>query len=120
MDDFTVPLKRGDTEPPISGIIRDEYGDPVDLTDATARFRMAEINSGENVINNQAIVLDSPEDGAVAYQWNDGDTDVEGTFLAEFAIDYDGNTGADFDADETFPRGEPHEYITIEIDPILD
>lgn len=109
-----VTMKLGDTEPALIATVFDETGDPLDLTEATARFRMANTNTGERIVNRPAIIQDPPN-GQLAYDWGADDTDEEGLFSAEFSVDFDGNIGDDFDGDETFPSNKDRQFIYIEI-----
>lgn len=81
---YTAPftIKRGDTLPELVRTLNDANG-PVDLTGASVRFLMSHATTG-------AIVIDAPADitiaasGEVSYVWQDGETDAEGTYNAEF------------------------------------
>jgi len=91
MEQFNI--KRGDTSPSIRFSLI-----PNDMTiaGATVRFQMRQIR-GETVIDEPAqIITDLPP--VVQYNWQAGDTDAAGIYLAEWRVEY-----ADSSV-ETFPN----------------
>lgn len=109
--DFSI--KQGDTQPSIEATLLSD-GDPVNLEQAAVLFDMD--HTSEDVrITGLCTVQDV--DGEVAYIWKDGDTDIEGTYEAEFLIDYTlPESVSEFEKDETFP---PERFLRIEINESL-
>ena len=81
---MTFNIKRGATAPAISGIVSRRDGTVVDLTGASAVFRMR-LKNGETVVDAPALITDAAA-GAVEYQWAVGDTDTVGVYQADFRI----------------------------------
>ena len=105
--DFSI--KQGDTQPSIEAKLLSD-GEPVDLSDAYVVFDMKH-TSADTRVKGMCTVEDN--NGEVAYIWKDGDTDVDGTYEAEFLVDYDLPESLDeFEKDETFP---PDRLLRIEI-----
>lgn len=105
--DFSI--KEGDTQPAIEATLL--YDDaPVDLTDAVVVFDMK--HTFEDVsVRGMCTIQDT--DGKVAYIWDETDTNVPGTYEAEFLVDYDlPETLSEFEKEETFP---PDRLLRIEI-----
>jgi len=99
MADFT--LKTGDTSPSIAATLTDSAGRGVNLAGATVRFQMATADY-TTVVDAAATIRDA-DMGRVAYDWQPGDTDRPGDYLAEWRVEYsDGSI-------ETFPAGGFHE-----------
>lgn len=85
----TPTYKRGDTVPLPATL-------PVDLTDATSvRFHLKDPD-GDDIVSG-ATIRDA-ENGEVAYQWSEGETDRTGLFDIEWQVTW--NTGSM----ETFPK----------------
>jgi hypothetical protein len=105
MHDFYI--KRGDTRPAIKAQLREDFGDPRDLSDATeVRFHMESVDTGDVIVDEPASIINA-DDGRVTYAWQDGDTDAVGRYSAEFEVEYtDGNV-------ETFPNNTD---ITVSVD----
>lgn len=103
--DFVI--KKGATEPALVATLRDDNGNPVDLTGATVHFRMKQPGSDVRQVDDTCLVTDSSE-GQVTYNWSDGDTDTVSHYNAEFAVDYGG--GSDYD--EYFPSDK---YLSMRV-----
>lgn len=103
-----VVLKRGDTAPPFSAILRDANGDPVDLTGASARLLMRFATTRKQKVAG-ACSIPNPPTGQVVYQWATPDTDRAGVFELEVEVTY-----GDFTV-ETFPRAG-HQRVRIDED----
>ena len=113
-------IKQGNTAPAIEAQLLDNNDEPVDLDNygpdavsATVKFQMKKVGSDDVAVDAMAKVKDSAN-GIVEYEWQDGDTDVTGSYRAEFDVDADGNTTVDnFTTDETFPNND---YLLIRIE----
>lgn len=106
MSDITV--KQGDTLPAVQGTCLLPDGTAADLTDASAiTFRMTPESAGLTAdLAGAATATDPATSGVVEYEWQPGDTDVPGLYLAEFHVEYlDGSS-------ETFPS---EGYISVEV-----
>lgn len=89
MADFN--LKRGDTAPALIATLKDRDGNPVNLTSATVQFvmRATDAVSGSTplISGPMAVATDQQANrGQVTYQWVTGDTDLPGSFAAEFVV----------------------------------
>lgn len=103
-----VTLKRGDTRTAIKATLLSPAGTPVDLTGATVKFIMADFK-GVRKISRLAEIYD-PENGIVWMIFEPPETDLTGTFRAEFEVTFgDGRV-------ETYPNDD---YLIIEIKPDL-
>ncbi|HWQ76866.1 MAG TPA: BppU family phage baseplate upper protein [Syntrophomonas sp.] len=99
-----ITIKQGDRRNCIKAILKDSTGTPVDLTDCGVKFVMASI-SGGIAVNRDAHIEDAAA-GEVWVVWAPGETDVAGTYLAEFTVTWpDGRK-------ETYPNGG---YIEVKI-----
>jgi len=75
-------IKRGDLLPALTATLKDHTGTPANLTGYTAmqlRYRLP----GGAVTTKTATISDAPN-GVVSYAWGAGDTDVAGTYEAEW------------------------------------
>jgi hypothetical protein len=107
--DFVI--KDGATEPALVATLRDDDGNAVDLTGASVEFRMKQAGADALKVDDACLVTDS-SGGEVTYEWSASDTDTVGHYNAEFAVDYSGETGNNFAADEYFPSDE---YLSIRV-----
>lgn len=117
----TFTIKRDDTLPKIRVQCWDDEAktQKTDLTLATgvAFHMMDREQSGLAVptlkVEAAAAIVGAPTDGVVEYAWIDGndDTDTEGTFFAEFEVNWSGSLRT------TFPNDG---YIIIKIPDDLD
>lgn len=112
---FEITMKRGDLGPPVfARVTNDIDGNAPDWSNATATFHMLAIDStlggtGEvtEVINAPAAIeTPSASSGGLIYNWQPGDTDVVGRFMAFFTV-------RDSAIPESFPD-EGYIWITIE------
>lgn len=102
-------LKQNDTSPSIQATLKDASGSAVDISGATVKFHMKSID-GTLKIDEAATVVNA-SGGVVKYDWTSADTDVVGTYYAEFQVSY-----ADLTV-ETFPNSG---NIVIQIKPELN
>lgn len=98
-----VYVKRSDTAPAFRAILKDANDDPVPLTeDDGLRFVMSTQRGDvypwikDVVIDGTPTLGDST--GEVVYQWEPGDTDVAGGYIAEVEVTFEDGTK------ETFPN----------------
>ena len=93
---YDITIKRGDTRNCIKAVLKDASGTPVDLTDCSVSFHMAQLNRPA-VISRAAHIEDAAA-GEVWVVWAPGETDISGVYRAEFEVVYqDGRR-------ETFPN----------------
>jgi hypothetical protein len=111
---MTFEIKRGDTAPTFDKRLREENGEPVNLTDfQEVDFHMRDDNYNTIVTadtsNSVSVTLSSS--GDVEYAWQSGDTDTLGSYKAEFVVTFsDGTT-------QSFPRRGMYSIeITEDID----
>lgn len=100
-------MKRHDLWPPVEATLEDASG-PVDLTGATVKFIMSDMN--RNLIVDASAVIVDAGTGKVKYEWQSGDTDTVGNFHGEFEVTWDGGKP------QTFPN---EGFIKIKINPDL-
>lgn len=107
---MSFTMKRGDILPILKvKAIAPGVGGPLDLTGATARFKMR-TSAGTSVIDAVATITDAPG-GKMEYAWVSGDTATIGSYRAEFEITYPGPVVL------TLPNNS---YLPIEIISDLD
>ena len=117
----TFTIKRDDTLPKIQVQLWDDEAKTVktDLTLATSQaFHMmdreeAGLAAPTLKVESPAVVVGAPTDGVLEYVWSDGDgdTDVEGTFFAEFEVTWSPTSRT------TYPNDG---YIIVKIPDDLD
>lgn len=98
-----ITLKQGDTRHAIRATLQTDQGVPVDLTGATVRFDMKHYLK-DLMITKSADVQTG---GVVEVVFNSPETDLPGTYNAEFVVVY-----AD-ERTETFPSSG---YIEVKIE----
>lgn len=86
-------IKRNDTAPPLDAVLEAE--EEIDLTGATVRFHMVQIDTGELKVDKAAQVV-SVDGRRVRYSWEPEDTDTEGQFHGEFEVTYSDGTVRSF------------------------
>ena len=88
--DFT--MKRGDTAPVLERRLLDERGAPLDLSEEGTEvlFRMRVADGGLLKVDDAEAEIVNAKKGHVRYVWAEGDTDLAGTFDAEFIVTYTG------------------------------
>lgn len=105
--DLTV--KRGDLWPPVEATLNDSAETVFALTGATVRFLMRG-RDGTLVVDQAATIVDAAT-REVKYEWQAGDTNTVGSYLAEWQVTFPGAKPA------TFPS---RSYLTIEIEADLN
>lgn len=91
-------FKKNDTYPPLTATLVDSAGDPVDLTDATVKFRMVDA-SGAVVVSAGTVSITNALAGEVSYSWAAGDVDTVGEYRGEFSATLFGGGKAHFPND---------------------
>ena len=95
----SLELTAGDTNVPIRARLFDPSGDPEDLEDARATFRMTS-RGGEAVVDARAEIEDPEtndgEQGWVRYEWRRGQTDEPGLYQIRFVVRYPDRTTAHY------------------------
>lgn len=79
-------IKQGDRLPIISATLYDDAGVAINLTGSTVDFKWRKRGDADSETNSGACVISDANNGVVEYNWASGDTDVAGTFDAEFQI----------------------------------
>jgi hypothetical protein len=102
---MTFYIKRNDTSPSMLATLQDADGNAVNVTGATIRFHLRAIGSDAVTVDSAAVIV-TPFEGIVRYDWDAADTDVAGSYQAEFEVTY-----ADASI-ETFPNDG---YIRVNI-----
>ncbi len=103
-------MKVGDTGSPLSASLRTRSDDqPIDLTGASVKFKMVEVNDDDTITTlvDASADIETPETaGLVTYNWATGNTDTAGNHKATFVVTFASGKI------ETFP---PDDYIEINI-----
>ncbi len=91
----TIYMTKGDLLPSIQATLKYLDGTVVDLTDATTVVFNLKKENGDVVFSGgTAFVNSSAGAGIVQYDWQEGDTDVEGVCFAEFVVTFsNGSSG---------------------------
>lgn len=98
-------IKQNDTAPYLLVTLKDGDGNLIDLTAATAVFKMRAVGQ-TSVKTDASAIIHNADGGQVRYEWVAADTDTIGSFEAEFQITFvDGKI-------ETFPNSD---FIRITI-----
>ena len=82
---MTFELKEGDTSPFLDATIQDEDGNAIDLTGASVQIRFKIADGHSNPTTAGASIRDAST-GKVRYEWQSGDTDAPGVYLAEWVV----------------------------------
>lgn len=87
-----VLLSQGDLAPPFEYVLRDQEGNPVDLTTGapTVVFNMLPAAGGTPVEDGAAVVIVDAAAGKVRYTWVLADSEDAGQFLAQFVLTQNG------------------------------
>lgn len=100
----TFYIKQNDTAPALEAVLTDSQGRARSLAQAsTVKFHMS-TETGNNVISGATGTIVNADKGIVLYTWQSGDTSDDGSYKAEFEVEYnDGKI-------ETFPNSS---YIKV-------
>ena len=91
-------LKKGDTYPNIETVLSDSVG-PINLEDADVVFRMSEAGSGNLMLEKVATVVmpqTGDDIGRCYAEFEDGDTDIIGTYRVEWRVTFPNDKIATF------------------------
>ena len=109
MSDYKFSMSVDDTSPAIQVTCQDSSGTAVSVAGASeVRFKMQTQDKVTDKVNNTAntSIVDGAA-GIVKYDWQTGDTDTAGVYLAKFIITYSDGTI------ETFPNAGRYIKVTI-------
>lgn len=104
---FTI--KQNDTSPALQATLQDYAGTPINLVGATVRFHLKGLDG--SLVVDAPMTVTNALGGVVRYNWQAADTDVVGTYSAEFEVTY-----LDLSV-ETFPNTD---NIAVVITPELN
>lgn len=76
-------IKQGDTQLPITATLED-----ADLSGASVRFIMRDAVGIAVRLDETATITNDTDPATVEYEWQNGETDVEGEFIAEFEVTF--------------------------------
>jgi len=82
----TVYLVKGSTGPDLQITLKDQDGNPVDLTGATVTFSMVNTSTGATKVNAASATVTDAAGGKFKYSWGASDLDEAGNFLGEFTV----------------------------------
>ena len=99
----TLYMTKGDLKPAIEATLKYLDGTTVDLTSATGVTFSMKKENGTVIISAKAGTISSAAGGIVRYDWEDGDTDTDGVFMAEFTVSWSAGAGATYIPTLTFP-----------------
>jgi len=110
---MTVYVKRGDTHPPFEKRLRNELGEPQDLSAVDGvGFNLRDENY--NVVASDdtdgRVTINDATTGVVEYDWQASDTTDIGSYKAEFVVDFGTDGIRSYPAD-----GHYHIEITEDI-----
>lgn len=106
-----IYLKQNDRLPAATTVLKRGETVVTDLDTATSiTFVMRQIGRVTNKVSGLASVVDAPN-GAIKYEWADGDTDIIGNFRVSWVVLWPGAL------EETFPTIG---YNLVHIDPSLE
>jgi len=101
--------KIGDRQPYVYGEVKDSTGTIVNLSGASAMFRMITNDSQRrNTVSGNATITDATN-GLLEYRWGTGDLSWPGEYLGEFEINLSGGEKMTLPSDDTL-------YITVRDD----
>jgi hypothetical protein len=110
MANADLTMKQNDTWPPLSAVLTDGEGEPLDLTDVDAVHVF--LSGPIKVKTGPCTIVGDPKEGAVEYPWqgaeggDPADLHTAGSYKGEFEITYeDGSV-------QTVPNDS---YFTIEV-----
>lgn len=104
MSDFYI--RRNDLLPTLQVVLSDAAG-AVDLTGGTLLFNLRDPNAGSAKISGGSATITGAAGGSVTYSWVSGDTNLAGTYRAEFVLRSGGK-------DRTFPNDSYLRVVILE------
>lgn len=104
-------LKAGDTWPPLRGTAGDETTPAYDLSGADQLTVIIKHSSGAPLMEVTPVPIDPVTNNGFnwEYQWQDGDTDVVGTYTTELEIVWDSGTTPPHV--QTVPHADFREFV---------
>jgi hypothetical protein len=107
---MTQYIKRGDTHPPFEKRLRNELGEPIDLSEVNGiEFHLRDENYNVVVsddttgrVTNLQKDLQSSPTAFVEYNWRASDTTEIGSYKAEFVVDFGTDGSRSFPADGNY------------------
>ena len=100
MSSYGLIIKQGNLWPPLIGWLYQADGTPVPLTEDTHVHLVIVNETDEVIVDAEADVVDVAT-AMVQYAWKAGDTDVTGSYRAEFVVVLPGNTPVTIPNDTT-------------------
>lgn len=86
-------IKQGDTSPSLRVKLKNSDQSAADLTGATVRFHMREVDATVASVDALATIVNATG-GEAQYDWVTGDTNTAGSFYGEFEVTFsDGSIG---------------------------
>jgi hypothetical protein len=89
MASTTFIIKRHDTLPILTAVLKDSSDVVLNLENTTVLFTMKDISTGDIKIDTQPCTIVSASSGIISYSWVATDTDTAGEYLGEFEIEYE-------------------------------
>lgn len=89
MSTSTFIIKRHDTLPVLTAVLKDANEEVINLTDTSVYFTMKNIDTDSVKIDTKLCSITNATSGIVQYTWEETDTDTAGEYLGEFEIVYD-------------------------------
>lgn len=79
-------IRAGDRRPSIRAALTDATGAPINVTSETVTFTMLNADTLASMVNAASAVKVDALAGLVEYQWQDGDTELAGLYLAHWTL----------------------------------
>jgi hypothetical protein len=83
-------MKQGDTMPALRAMLVEDDNE-FNLSEYTVTMKMKLANADSLTVDD-SVTIEQPDRGIVTYDWNSGDTEMNGTYNIEFVAEHnDGN-----------------------------